>query len=200
MALPSPRAAPVTSAFLPSRRKSGTGIPLAAEGVVGPGQGGAPVLRGTDVAGACVSFKPFHPGGASAELAEEGARFGVRHFLVSDGAQVLADPKATGVAGGATGGQHVVGSNDLVPVGDAGSFAEEQCTVVVHLLQRLAGVLGEDLDVFVGILVCQGVRVVEGFNHVDGTPVPPGGTCVVAGGHVHKDRIDVLDDLPAELF
>ncbi len=127
-----------------------------------PGQVRAGVLGGAYVAGAGVSLEELDARGAAAQLAEAGARSHVGDLLVGDGAQVLPHPETPGVARGAARGEHVVGADHLVAVGDAGALAEEQRAVVVHLLQRLARLCGEDLHVLAGEGVRQGVGLVEG--------------------------------------
>jgi hypothetical protein len=61
----------------------------------------------------------------------------------------------------------VIGANHLVAIADTRSLTQEQGTVVTHLLQRLARLCGEDLDVLGGEAVSKRVRLVQGVDHVD---------------------------------
>src|SRR3712207_2716358 len=100
-----------------------------------------------DVARTGMPFEELDAGSTAADTAQLAAGLRVPHLLVGHGAEVLADPQATGVAGGAESGQHMVGPDHLVAVGDAGVLAQKQCAVVMQFLQRLAWLGGDDLDV-----------------------------------------------------
>src|SRR5688572_29673366 len=86
---------------------------LVGEGVVGPLQRLSAVLGRPHVAGTRMSLEQFDTRRTPAQLTEECARVGVCDFLIRDSPQVLADPEAAGVTGGAASGQNVVRTNHL---------------------------------------------------------------------------------------
>ena len=139
MPRPSPRPAPVTIAWRPSRRRASP-------------SGARAQLRHAHVAAARVRLEALDAALARADLADRRAlRRGVAHLLVGHGLEELADPEPAAVARRAGRRQDVVGADRLVAVGDRRALAEEERAVVAASARGTSAGPGEDLDVLVGV-------------------------------------------------
>src|SRR5919204_1467164 len=110
---------------------------------------------------------------ARAVLADLHARLR-RDLLVGAGLHELADPETARVARGAERGQRVIGADHLVAIGDVGLRSEEQRAVVAQMLEEVARLAREHLDVLGGDAV--------GFAHRRFARVDEDDLAVVAPG------------------
>src|SRR5688572_15846287 len=150
-ARPMPRPAPVTSAARPSRRNFSRMLKLLRGRFVLRAQAHVlPAVAAQPQVGLLlVAPEALDGAQARAVLADLHRGFG-RDLLVGAGLQELADPEAAGVARGAEGGEGVVGADHLVAVGHVGLGPEEERAVVAHVLEEVARLPAQDLDVLGG--------------------------------------------------
>src|SRR6056297_2880502 len=145
-----PEEAPVTSARRPSRRKDGvagrfiwsTSIRDAGVGNVAPA-----VAANTEVGLLAVTGEALKRTQARAVFTDCGRRLIGRYTLVGMCFEEFTDPQSSSVAPGLERRQGVVGTDDLVAVGNVCAGTEEQGAVAGHVFEEPIVAVGHDLDV-----------------------------------------------------
>ena len=120
-----------------------------------------------------VTFKVLHTSCSATQKSQLSTRLVILHNLVSASAKVLADPESSCVSSGSAGGKNVICADALITIGNASTTAKEKGAVVLHLDEGLAGVFGQDLDVFACVDVCKSVGAFEIFDHDDLSKLAP---------------------------
>src|SRR5919202_3027347 len=96
-----------------------------------------------------VGHKAFKLAEPRAVLPDQCAGLGRSHLLIGHRLEEFADPQAACVARRATGRQRMVGADHFVAIGDVCFFAEEERTIIHHVLEKVARVVCEHLDMLV---------------------------------------------------
>ena len=182
MAEPMPPAPPVMRADLPaSVRDSAISILLARR----------PIAPHAQVTLRLVAGEALDLAEARAVFAHQGARFVGQHALVGDRLDELADPEPAGIAGGALGGQRVVGADHLIAIGHIRARAEEERAIIRESLEEPIWLPREHLDVLAGDLIRHLQQFCIGIAEDDFAIIAPG----LAGQIGRWQRFQLAADL-----
>src|SRR3984893_1296316 len=109
-----------------------------------------------------------------------------RNLLVTAGLQELAYPETTRVASRTLGRKRVVRANDFVAKGDVGFRTQKEGTIVAHVLEKPAGIFGQNFDMLVGQAVSLGEHLHTIRDQDDLPVILPGGPRNVCGRQIRE--------------
>ena len=117
--------------------------------------------------------------------------------LIGNSFEEFAHPDPAGIAGGAAGGEDMVGADSLVAIGHGGLLAEEERAIITQMVKIILLVvsLGQHLQMLRRPVVTEGNRFVAALGDADLPIMSPGRLGDIAraqAGELPRDLISAL--------